>query len=81
MFLQRIGERFCAPCIRKPPNGPSKNLLGTRLRGLCVQGAQKRSSREIFREFLREIPQNKSSRAKRGIHKRGIHEKAKIPQD
>ena len=24
-----IGERFCAPCTRKPPNGPSKNLLGT----------------------------------------------------
>ena len=20
-------ERFCAPCARKPPNGPSKNLL------------------------------------------------------
>ena len=27
-----IGERFCAPCVRKkkkPPNGPSKNLLGS----------------------------------------------------
>ena len=22
-------ERFCAPCTRKPPNGPSKNLLKT----------------------------------------------------
>ena len=27
--LVHFGERFCTPCIRKPPNGPSKNLLGT----------------------------------------------------
>ena len=23
-------ERFCAPCTRRPPTGPSKNFLGTR---------------------------------------------------
>ena len=37
-----VGERFCVPCTRKPPNGPSKNLLGTRTgflearSGVCV---------------------------------------------
>ena len=25
-----IGERFCVPYMRKPPNKPSQNLLGTR---------------------------------------------------
>ena len=30
MAIAPMGERFCAPCTRKPPNGSSKNLLGTR---------------------------------------------------
>ena len=36
------------PCIRKSPSGPSKNLLGTALRGSYVQGALSCRTRRRF---------------------------------
>ena len=68
-WLPCLGERFCAPCTRKPPKKPSKNLLGTRLGSLCVQGALNCPtiawrSRELLSIFSVTVPRDLAMKAR-----------------
>ena len=56
-------ERFCAPCTRKSPNGPSKNLL------LVAHPCGDPSRNTVSRIECRiKFPQNRRCRAKIALH-------------